>query len=192
MSRGLHRVVLLGMKHSGKSTLGRRLAGRWGCPFHDTDEVLEAFYAGPGGAGARVPAREIFARLGPDGFFDAEAAALADLASRLGGGSHVIAAGGRTPLNPKAQPLLRSLGLAVLLEVPAETLWQRVIRGGVPAFLGTEDPRGEFLALARAREPEYRGFADLVVALDPRGAVEENQERLRAAIERREAEGGSA
>jgi shikimate kinase len=173
------------MKHSGKSTLGRRLAGRWGCPFHDTDEFLEAFYAASG-AVARIPTREIYTKLGPDRFFDAEAAALADLASRLGGGSHVIAAGGRTPLNPAARPLLRALGLAVLLEVPAEALWRRVVRGGIPAFVGPQDPRGEFLALARAREPEYRRFADLVVELDPEGTVEENEQRLCAAIEARE------
>ncbi len=183
MSRGLHRVVLLGMKHSGKTTLGRLLAGRWGCPFHDTDEVLEQSHRSK--TGARASAREIYARLGPEGFFDAEAEALAGLASRLAGGSHVIAAGGRTPLNPRARPILRSLGLAVLLDLPAEALWLRVARGGTPAFLGPKDPRGEFLALAAARDPEYRRFADLVVTLDPEGPVEENERRLAAAIEAR-------
>jgi shikimate kinase len=171
------------MKHSGKSTLGRRLAGRWGCPFYDTDDVLEAWVAAAAG-GVRAPAREIYARLGAQGFFEAEAEALADLAPRLGA-SHVIAAGGRTPLNPAARPLLRSLGLAVLLDVPAEALWERVARKGIPAFVGPENPREEFLALARARDPEYRRFADLVVALDPAGPVDENELRLFAAIEAR-------
>lgn len=183
MSRGLPRVVLLGMKHSGKTTLGRLLAGRWGCPFHDTDEVLEQSYASK--TGARASAREIYARLGPEGFLEAEAEALAALASRLAEGGHVIAAGGRTPLNPKARPILRSLGLAVLLDLPAEALWQRVVRGGIPSFVGPEDPRGEFLALAAAREPEYRRFADLVVRLDPESPVEENERRLAAAIQAR-------
>ncbi len=182
--RGRHRVVLLGMKHSGKSTLGRRLAGRWGCPFADTDEVLEAWYASR--HGAPITAREIYARLGPEGFFEAEAEALRGLASRIGDGDSVIAAGGRTPLNPGAQALLRGLGLAVLLDVPAEALWERVARAGIPAFVGPEDPRGDFLALARAREPQYREIADLVVALDPAGSLDENEGRLAAAIEAHE------
>ena len=179
--RGLHRVVLLGMKHSGKSSLGRLLAGRWGCPFHDADEALEALYASR--HGKRITAREIYVRLGPEGFFEMEAEALRELASRLGEASHVIAAGGRTPLNPKAQGPLRSLGLAVLLDVPAEALWERAVRGGIPAFVGPTDPRGDFLALARERDPQYREFADLVVPLDPKARPRDNEDRLATAIE---------
>ena len=38
-------IVLIGMKHCGKSTLGEALARRWACPFHDVDAMIEATYA---------------------------------------------------------------------------------------------------------------------------------------------------
>ena len=34
-------IILIGMPSSGKSTLGRRLAGRLGYTFLDTDEVIK-------------------------------------------------------------------------------------------------------------------------------------------------------
>jgi shikimate kinase len=184
------RVVLLGMKHSGKTTIGRRLAGRWGCPFHDTDQILEEHQALL--SGTRTSTREIYTRLGPEGFFEAEAAALRAFASRLGDGSCVVAAGGRTPLNPHAAGVLRALGLAVLLDVPAEAVWERVARRGIPPFVDPADPRGSFLALAAARDPEYRRFADLVVPLDPAAPADENENRLADAIDARLSLGGEA
>ena len=36
-------VILIGMKHCGKSTIGRMLAERWGCPFFDVDPMIEHF-----------------------------------------------------------------------------------------------------------------------------------------------------
>ncbi len=48
------KVVLFGMKHCGKSTLGRELARRWDCPFFDTDLLIEKRYSEETGKTASV------------------------------------------------------------------------------------------------------------------------------------------
>jgi shikimate kinase len=174
------RAILIGMKHSGKSTLGRMLAGRAGVPFYDTDRVMEARFAARGGIDR--PVREIFRKLGAEGFSHFEVETVRELASRLGG-DHVLALGGRTALNPQLHELLRGLGTIVFLEVDPEHLWARVSGGGIPSFLDPRSPREDFLRLYGEREPRYREMADLVVRLCGTADPEENLDRLEAALQ---------
>jgi shikimate kinase len=39
---GERSIVLVGAPGAGKSTVGRRLARRWGVDFHDSDQLVEA------------------------------------------------------------------------------------------------------------------------------------------------------
>ena len=36
-------IVLIGMKHCGKSVLGSKLAEHWGYPFYDIDAMIDEF-----------------------------------------------------------------------------------------------------------------------------------------------------
>ena len=83
-------VVLWGVKHCGKSTLGAALAERWGIPLVDTDRLLEEEFARRNGRSATT--REIFRELGEEAFRRFEA----DTVASLSGGSvcRVIALGG--------------------------------------------------------------------------------------------------
>ena len=63
----------------------------------------------------------------------------------------------------------------VFLKVDNDELWRRVSRGGVPAFFASSDPREEFTALSRRREPLYQSQADITIRLDqiaPDAAIE--------------------
>ena len=64
MNRPTRPVVLAGIKHCGKSTLGRMLARRWNVPLVDTDLELEAEFARRTGRAAG--SREIFRELGEE------------------------------------------------------------------------------------------------------------------------------
>jgi shikimate kinase len=159
-------VVLIGMKHCGKSTLGAALARRWGCPFYDVDEMIEEVHGCD--AGQRLSVREIFAKFGEDYFHKIEGQVVCELYMKLyqPDATAVVALGGRTAMNDSIRDLLDGIGLTVYLQVAPEELLARVQRSGLPAFLDEADPAGEFLALCRQREPHYEELADLTVNLD--------------------------
>jgi shikimate kinase len=159
-------VILIGMKHCGKSSDGRALAAKWQCPFLDTDDLLEAHYARD--HGQSLSFREIFAKHGEQFFRDLECTVVSELHRRLkaSGESHVIAVGGGTVLNERVKPLLRDLGLVIYLEMSVDQLFVRVQRNGLPPFLRKDDPAAHFAELYRARVPHYQQLADLTVNVD--------------------------
>jgi shikimate kinase len=159
-------VVLLGMKHCGKSTVGRALAARRGASFYDTDELVEQLHARQ--FGQRLTFREIYRQRGAAFVENLEADAVAQLARQLAdtGESAVVALGGRTPLNPLAADDVGRLGSAVWLDVEPEELLRRILAGGVPAFLDPADPEGSFYELYDQRRPGYDAAADVTVNLD--------------------------
>jgi shikimate kinase len=176
------RVLLYGMKHCGKSTLGQALSRYWDCPFYDVDELIENAFKAEECRSMTV--REILAHYGENGFSKREERTVVDLyerirdcdAEKLRSGElisdYVIALGGRTPLNPRLQSILKKMGLNIFLKINAEEAWQRVARSGIPSFLKSSNPKQEFLSLYREREPHYRRQADLVI---PLGGLTEQQ-----------------
>ncbi|HUV07458.1 MAG TPA: shikimate kinase [Spirochaetia bacterium] len=170
------KIILFGMKHSGKSTLGRALARFLGCPFYDVDELIENAFKTE--LCRKMSVREILAHYGEKGFNEREERTVYDLYNRLKteeeiqrqGGTPssdcVIALGGRTPLNRKLAGILKDLGLNIFLKVDALEMWRRAMKNGIPSFLKSPDPMEEFLALYKKREPHYEKHADLTVCLD--------------------------
>ena len=169
------RVVLYGMKHCGKTTLGMALSQKWDCSFFDVDKLIENAFRAEECRGMTV--REILAHYGENGFRKREERTLVDLFERIKKSDrerlrkgeaisdYVIALGGRIPLNPRLQPLLKKMGLNIFLELDAEEAWRRVARSGLPSFLKSSNPMEEFLDLYLEREPHYIRQADLVVSL---------------------------
>jgi len=160
------KVVLIGMKHCGKSTLGRALAARWGCPFHDVDTLIEEQHACE--AGRRLSVREIFNTLGETRFTELEAQAVSGLYLQLheSAGPVVVALGGRTALNARIGELLTGIGTMVYLEVSPEEMFRRVLLGGLPSFINRDDPVMSFLELYKERIPHYGRLAQVTVSLD--------------------------
>lgn len=185
--RQIHRrsrvnVVLIGMKHSGKSTLGAALASRWGCPFYDVDPMIEEMHACDHGEERSV--REILQDLGESAFHRLEGHVVCELYLKLDrpGSEAVVALGGRTALNNTVLELLRAIGTSVYLHVAPEEIYARLERAGLPPFLQAEDPRAEFFRVYNEREPHYRRLADLVVNLGGT-SVKDAVDHLAARIE---------
>jgi shikimate kinase len=171
-------IILLGMKHSGKSTLGRRLALRFGTDFFDLDEIIEELHD----SDRRVSCREIFRAEGKSAFTALEAHAATILAERLTAGRAVAALGGGTIENPTALDALKNSGVKVYLKDTPEVLFGRIMAGGLPAFLSSDDPRAEFDSLYARRTVLYEREADLVVDVEGRG-LDEAFSRLVARLE---------
>jgi len=146
------------MKHSGKSTLGALAARRLGWQFADLDTLLEAEHGSKS-------AREIYRDLGKESFQDYEARAAAAVVPRLEAGNLVLAWGGGTATNPAAVASLRAHGVLVLLEEAPEVLFERIMRGGLPAFLSKHSPWADFKKLYAERMELMTSFCQLRVPL---------------------------
>jgi shikimate kinase len=158
-------VILIGMKHCGKSTLGAALAARWSCPFYDVDRMIEDYHTAE--TGQLLSVRDIFAAEGEAHFHRLEAKAITDLYLRVDDKApSVVAVGGRTALNTKVDRLIQTMGVVVYLEVSPEEMFARVKRSGLPPFLDESDPETHFKQIYEERTPHYRRLARLIVNLD--------------------------
>lgn len=145
-------VILIGMAGSGKSTLGRLLAARWGWAFVDVDPLIVARH------GKSLAALQD--ELGRDGFIRLEAATMRSLT----GAEQVIAPGGSVVYDEAAMAHLRSLGTVVYLDVPEEDIERRI---GDLRARGVVIAPGQTVAdLHRQRQPLYLKFAHRVVRVD--------------------------
>lgn len=148
-------LFLIGLRGSGKSTVGKLLAGRLGVPFHDADLVLEA------ASGRTI--RHIIAAEGEPAFRDLEEQILRDLISR---GPAVIATGGGVVLRESNRRQIRAAGKTIWLTADVDTLSARLAADPASADRRPNlsvGGRAEIEQLSRAREPLYRDCANLIV-----------------------------
>jgi|GEM_PF-473428 shikimate kinase len=156
------RVILIGMKSCGKTTVGRLLARRLGVPFIDMDTQIEQLHHQQ--TGEKLPFREIFKRYGRDYFRRLETAALQQVADSHGSDSFVLATGGGLPMEEQNRQILRRLGTVVFLDVRQDVLLARIVARGIPAFFPyPDDPRRSLAELLDARRPVYRALATVTI-----------------------------
>ena len=114
-------IILLGIKHCGKSTQGKLLAKHFSCPFFDTDDEVTALTG-------KSP-REIYSELGKEAFIEAEKNACQNLVEKIlsqasastaqsqaEANVSVIATGGGICNNPAALEILHKIGKFVFFE----------------------------------------------------------------------------
>ncbi len=141
-------VVLVGMPGSGKSTIGRLLAGRLGMGFLDTDVMIEA---------AHGPIPGIFASSSEAVFRQFEQTAACDAANTI---NTVISTGGGIVQTQDAMQALRETGVVVYVDRPLETLLNETETAGRPLLASG---RGALIALYEKRHPLYNEYANIVV-----------------------------
>lgn len=143
-------LVVVGLPGSGKTAIGRRIAGRHAATFVDLDEEIER------DAGVRIP--EIFEAEGEAGFRRRERAAIETLGEPDQGPklTRVIAPGGGAIVDPRNRwGLLRGRRVA-WLDVRHEVLAQRLRRSpNVRPLMTGRDPMGALRDLAASRGRFY-------------------------------------
>ena len=148
---GSRSVVLVGMMGAGKSSIGRRLAGRMEIPFVDADIEIEK--------AAGMSIAEIFSAHGEPYFRAGEARVIVRL---LDGGPQVLATGGGAFMNPETRAAIRTKGISVWLRATLEVLNRRIKRRGDRPLLKDSDPVETLRRLIEQRYPVY-AEADLTV-----------------------------
>ena len=152
-------LILIGLRASGKSTLGRLLAQELGRDFVDLDRVVSQKMnaTGPG---------EVIEREGIEAFRFAETEALRAV---LETPNQIIALGGGTPTAPGAAELLRDADARIVyLRATPETLRARLTESDNtdrPALVGS-DVLDEVQILFEQRDPLYQDLAESVVHTD--------------------------
>ena len=139
-------IFIYGPPGSGKTTLGKLLAGRFSVPFEDLDDSI-VLAAG----GKSIPA--IFSEEGEAGFRARERAAL-EAACTVPG--HVVALGGGALLDPACRTLAESHGQVICLDVPADVLKARIAsQAGTRPLADAAEKVDRLLA---TRGPHYDSF----------------------------------
>lgn len=148
---GQRSIVLVGMMGAGKSSIGRRLAGRLGIPFSDADAEIEE--------AAGMCVADIFEAHGEPSFRSGEARVIARL---LEHGPQVLATGGGAFINPQTRAKIHEKGISVWLKADIDVLSRRLRRRSDRPLLKTADPTMTLTNLLAARNPIY-GEANIVV-----------------------------
>ena len=160
------RVAICGIKHCGKTRLGKALSASLAMPFFDTDDLLAA--------DAGKPVRALYRDVGETRFRELEAETIRKFTASAPSPA-VVALGGGVVSNPCLTPdELHALGLVVWLDVPVPTAFERMAREGLPPFLADKpDPLAEFERICAVRQPLFREASDAVLELPEVLPVEE-------------------
>lgn len=128
----------------GKTTIGRRLAARFGLDFVDADHEIEV------AASLSIP--EIFERFGEDHFRDGERRVIARL---LDGKPKVVATGGGAFMNVDTRDLILRVATAIWIDADIKVLAERVAKRNNRPLLAGKDPKAVLAELAAVRNPIY-------------------------------------
>lgn len=149
-------IALIGLRGSGKTTVGRQLADLLDGKCVDTDDLVVEQ------AGQSIAA--IFAQEGEAGFRRREREAIKGL---LATPPAVISVGGGAVLDERNVEALRRVATLVWLTAPPDVLWQRILsdRAGSESRPPLTDRigRDEIEHLLAQRSPLYEQAADVAV-----------------------------
>ena len=148
---GHHSIVLVGLMGAGKTSVGRRLAGKLGIPFVDADHEIEA------AAGKSIA--DIFADHGEAYFREGERRVIQRLISN---GAQVLATGGGAFINDETRARIKEHGVSVWLRAGLPLLMKRVLKRQDRPLLKTDDPETVMRNLIDKRYPVYEQ-ADVTV-----------------------------
>jgi shikimate kinase len=152
------RIILIGLRRAGKSTVGRALAASLDRPFLDTDELVSVQ--------TRRSVGDWIRRGGLDAFREVESRVLR---SALADETAVLSVGGGTPISPENRAAMRPGSTILYLRADPAVLADRA--GPDPHAEGRPPlthaaPREEAFIVFAERDGLYREFCDAIVDAD--------------------------
>ncbi len=171
-------IIIVGMKHSGKSSLGKGLSSYFSLDFFDTDKIIENQ--------TNMNVRRIFVEKGEQAFKNAEIESCKFLLEKVKTSKPlIIATGGGICDNPEAVKILKSIGKFVLLNVPEKTCLERILHnskrtGSLPGYISRENPKSQddieriFHNFYERRMKSYKEICDFVFFPNATASKSEN------------------
>ena len=149
------KVILIGYRAAGKTTVGKLLAMLLKVPFYDSDSVVEEI--------VNAPVKNIIAHHGWEFFRKKETQAIQLLSGK---GDCVIATGGGVILKKENLDLLKKMGKIIWLNAPLQDIVDRLEDDAVkddtrPQFT-TDDLAQETMDIFAQRLPLYEKTADFM------------------------------
>ncbi|AIH03673.1 MULTISPECIES: shikimate kinase [Thermodesulfobacterium] len=161
----MDKVLLIGFRAVGKTTVGRLLSRALNWDFIDTDQEVQNI------SGKTI--KEIVETEGWETFRRIEKEVLVRLVDRK---KIVIALGGGGILHQQEIKALKSKALVVWLKASPETIIERMLKDEKTLKerpkLTSEDLTSEVLQVLKLREPLYREFADLSIDTEQKSPKE--------------------
>jgi shikimate kinase len=156
-------IILIGFKHTGKSSIGKVLAEKINCDFIDLDQQIENVYTIQYHETLRC--RQIMQKQGEHFFRTMEHQVLQQTLEQE---KKVIALGGGTPIKKENQILLQSHSSKIIhVTAPHLLVYERIKSSGLPAFFqADENPYLVFMGLWEERQPFYQTLADYTINND--------------------------
>lgn len=168
---------LIGFKSCGKSTIGKQCAERTSSAFIDLDHQIEIWYEK--NHGGHLSFREIYQQQGPEKFHQIEQQVLAEIKTQ---GPTIISVGGATVMDEKNRLVIKQTGKVIYIIVDPESLYERIMANGTPAFFDPDYPQKSFDRLFKKRTPVYESLAD--VSVDITGLdIEKSIQKVHDAIQ---------
>lgn len=158
------KIYIVGFMGAGKTTVGRELAARLGCPFFDLDELVESAEG--------MPVKEIFAEKGEPYFRKRERDLLRTTKWVERG---VIATGGGTFTFDENIHFIKSEGLSIFLSAPFQLVRGRIGEKAAERPMFRDDKATHELYQQRLR---FYRLADLTLELREDESVRELVERV--------------
>jgi shikimate kinase len=137
---------------SGKTTVGRKLAGMLQRDFVDTDQELI------NRTGVTIP--HIFEIEGEEGFRDRETRLLTEICQL---DDVVVSTGGGIVIRSANREMMRNSGNVVYLDIPMDLLWDRLRGCQNRPLLQVANPRQRIEELHEEREAMYIDSADICI-----------------------------
>jgi shikimate kinase len=161
--------ILIGLRGSGKTSLGRRLAAALQRPFFDTDQLIEQQVGEP------IP--RYVGKMGWEPFREVEHQVICRLAQQR---EAVISTGGGALTYDRNVEVLKPSGVLILLAADPVMLARRLERSYPrPPLTQEHSLEAEMCALWRQREPIYRRVCDVVLGVDAQSGDEEADFRVK-------------
>jgi shikimate dehydrogenase len=154
-------IVLIGMRGSGKTTVGRILVGKLGRELVEMDELI-AQRAG-------LSIAEIVEKYGWEKFRDIEEEITSEVAER---DNIINASGGGAVTREKNMAKLKKNGVAVWLKASVDTLLERLGEDSPRPLLAGKTQQEDMEITLKEREALYHKAADLVVDTENKTAEE--------------------
>jgi shikimate kinase len=164
--------ILTGLRATGKTILGRRLALALRRPFFDTDQLIEQQLG--------EPIAQYVDRLGWEAFRDIEHQVICQVARQQ---DAVISTGGGALTFARNVEVLKPSSVIILLAADPATLTRRLARSyGRPPLTDAPSLDAEMAMLWTQREPLYRQVSDVVFHVDAKTETDNEAADIHAKV----------